>query len=191
MNEKNTNLSESKQEKTWQEILGAKPMFISMPLNTEQQAKAQQDYSIFNRKYLEMLEELFAEDFVSYERAQTDIGACLALDLHPGNVWDYGSQMKALSGSPEEINAMIRLAKAKQWTGIHLSGSEDFKERVFLQAVLSGTYKAHQITGYEPSARAMEIIGLSARIKSSQGTQEPIAKPEEFSTQASAKKLKA
>lgn len=191
MNEKN-NMTKNTQanERTWQEIMDVKPKFLSMPMSTDSQERTRQSRWIFSGEYLEMLKQLFDDEFMSIARTDTEIGMCVALDLHPGAVWDYGSQMKAFSGSAEEINVMIRLAKAKKWPGIHISGSEEFKERVFIHAVLSGAYKPEEITGYEPSARALEIIGMAGLKPSKKSLQKPDAEPEEASNQTPAKKLK-
>lgn len=190
MNEKITNIEEQTQERTWQDLMGHKPRFISMPMSTDAQDKAEQNKDIFTKKYLEMLQQLFDDEFVSIARANTEIGTCLELDFHPGAVWDYGSQMKAMTGSAEEITAMLRLAKAKEWPGIHLSGSDEFKERVFIQAVLSGAYKPAEITGYEPSARAMEIIGMSGIKLTSKTQKNSIETLEQSDAKSPAKKLK-
>ncbi|MBX9960792.1 MAG: MobA/MobL family protein [Burkholderiaceae bacterium] len=190
MNENNIKLDQQTQERTWQDLMGHKPMFISMPMSTDAQDKAEQNKDIFTKKYLEMLQQLFEDEFVSIARANTEIGVCLELDFHPGAVWDYGSQMKAMTGSAEEINAMLRLAKAKEWPGIHLSGSDEFKERVFIQAVLTGAYKPEEITGYEPSARAMEIIAMAGVKPTSKVSQKLAGTPEENGVKSPATKLK-
>ena len=75
-----------------------------------------------------------------------------------GKIYDYGSQIKIASGTDEEIKVAIKLAIEKGWQGLHLTGSDEFKSQVFLEAVLSGAFSAEQITGYKPTKRDLEII---------------------------------
>jgi hypothetical protein len=39
-----------------------------------------------------------------------------------------------------------------------LTGSDEFKSQLFLEAVLSGVFSPEQITGYKPTKRDLEII---------------------------------
>jgi hypothetical protein len=83
----------------------------------------------------------------------------LCLTLNRGAVYDYGAQMRCKSGTDEEIEVLVRLAKEKGWSGIHLTGSDEFKERVFVRAVRTGAFKPEQISGYTPTAEALALIG--------------------------------
>lgn len=135
--------------------------FVSMPVSTDSKDKRDQDQKIFSKAYLAKLDELLDELFVSYSEEETNLGACLHFKLEPGDVLDYGSQMTCSQGNPDEVKAMVQLAKTKGWQGIHLTGSDDFKERMFIHAVLSGAYQEDQIMGYRPSTRALEILELA------------------------------
>jgi len=137
--------------------------FLSMPTSTERHIKDQQESSIFDADYLAELEDLFAQWAMTYDRQETEIGTCLAFNLHPGAVRDYGSQMSCNNGTPDEIKAMVLLAKLKGWKGMHLTGSNDFKEKVFVHAVLTGAYKPEEITGYTPCSRALEIVEMAGK----------------------------
>jgi Large polyvalent protein-associated domain 7 len=67
---------------------------------------------------------------------------------------------------------MILLAKLKGWKGIHLTGTEEFKERAFVNAVLTGAYQPDEITGYTPSTRALEILEMAGKGPSQKKTKE-------------------
>lgn len=66
-----------------------------------------------------------------------------------GRVIDRGDRLTGgRRGSNAEILAMIDLAKAKNWKQIHITGTESFKARAYIEAVRAGL----AIVGYEPSA---------------------------------------
>lgn len=136
--------------------------FVSMPSTTDGKVKRDMDHMIFTRDYLEQLPDELDEYIRAISKEETDIGACVDFKINPsGDVLDYGSQMSCLHGNSDEVKVMVMLAKAKGWEGIHLTGSDEFKEKVFLNAVLSGAYKPEQITGYTPSRSALEILEMA------------------------------
>ncbi|MFZ6754166.1 LPD7 domain-containing protein [Undibacterium sp. Dicai25W] len=93
------------------------------------------------------------------DETETEIGTCFQINLNGGGkIYDYGSQIKIASGTDEEIKVAIKLAIEKGWQGLHLTGSDEFKSQVFLQAVLSGAFRPEQITGYIPSKSDLEVI---------------------------------
>lgn len=115
--------------------------------------------ALFSRTYIPILLEIFEGQCTSIDQIETDIGMCFQLNLAGGGkIYDYGSQIKVGSGSEEEIKVAIRLAQEKGWEGLHLTGSEAFKEQVFLEAVLSGVFRPEQITGYKPGKANLEVI---------------------------------
>jgi hypothetical protein len=73
-------------------------------------------------------------------------------------VYDYGSQLKCETGSRSEIELAVLLAKEKGWKGLKITGDNDFKEAVFMEAVLSGAFKPGEITGYVPTAENLKLI---------------------------------
>jgi hypothetical protein len=96
------------------------------------------------------------------ERYQQEIAAALAarlafVDRQPdriaitlkggGRVDDCGDRLLTKSGRDQEILAAVALAKAKGWTTINLTGTDDFKRRAWLEAARAG----FQVTGYDPS----------------------------------------
>lgn len=96
------------------------------------------------------------------ERYQQEIAAALAarlayVDRQPdriaitlkggGRVDDCGDRLLTKSGRDQEILAAVALAKAKGWTTLNLTGTDDFKRRAWLEASRAGL----QVTGYEPS----------------------------------------
>ena len=103
--------------------------------------------------------EIFASDCKGVDEIETEIGTCFQINLiGGGKIYDYGSQIKIASGTDEEIKVAIKLAVEKGWQGLHLTGSDEFKSQLFLEAVLSGAFSAEQITGYKPTKRDLEII---------------------------------
>jgi hypothetical protein len=103
--------------------------------------------------------EIFADHCTGVDELETEIGTCFQINLNGGGkIYDYGSQIKIVSGTDEEIKVSIKLAVEKGWQGLHLTGSEEFKSQVFLEAVLSGAFRPDQITGYRPSKTDLEVI---------------------------------
>lgn len=65
-----------------------------------------------------------------------------------GRVIDKGDRMAASSrGNGAEVMAMIDLAKTKGWKQIHITGTEAFKARAYVEATRAGL----AVIGYEPS----------------------------------------
>ncbi|MDY7548911.1 hypothetical protein QN379_23150 [Glaciimonas sp. Gout2] len=84
---------------------------------------------------------------------------CFQINLNGGGkIYDYGCQIKIASSTDDEIKVAIKLAVEKGWQRLHLTGSEEFKSQVFLEAVLSGAFRPEQITGYRPSKADLEVI---------------------------------
>ncbi|WP_423680278.1 MobQ family relaxase [Undibacterium sp. WLHG33] len=115
--------------------------------------------AIFARTYIPILLEIFADYCTRVDEIETDIGTCFQINLNSGGkVFDYGSQIKVASGTEEEVKVAIKLAVEKGWQGIHLTGSDEFKSKVFVEAVLSGAFLPEKITGYKPSKTDLEVI---------------------------------
>ncbi len=142
-----------------QEIVQAKKskhLFLN-PTDTKNNRKYRE--AIFARTYIPILLEIFASDCKGVDEIETEIGTCFQINLNGGGkIYDYGSQIKIASGTDEEIKVAIKLAIEKGWQGLHLSGSDEFKSQVFLEAVLSGAFRPEQITGYKPSKSDLEVI---------------------------------
>jgi hypothetical protein len=97
--------------------------------------------AIFARTYIPILLEIFGDYCTGVDEIETDIGTCFQINLNGGGkVYDYGSQVKVANGTDEEVKVAIRLALEKGWQGIHLTGSDEFKSKVFVEAVLSGAF---------------------------------------------------
>ncbi|MCU6433693.1 MobA/MobL family protein [Undibacterium sp. Jales W-56] len=127
------------------------------PTDTKNNKKYRE--AIFSRTYIPILLEIFADHCIGVDELETDIGTCFQINLNGGGkVYDYGSQIKVASGTDEEVKAAIKLAIEKGWQGLHLTGSDEFKSQVFLQAVLSGAFRPELITGYTPSKTDLEVI---------------------------------
>lgn len=115
--------------------------------------------AIFARTYIPILLEIFADHCTGLDEIETEIGTCFQINLNGGGkIYDYGSQIKVASGTDEEIKVAIKLALEKGWQGLHLTGSDEFKSQVFLEAVLSGAFRPEQITGYKPSKSDLAVI---------------------------------
>lgn len=142
-----------------QEIVQAKKskhLFLN-PTDTKNNRKYRD--AIFARTYIPILLEIFAEHCKGVDEVETEIGTCFQINLNGGGqIYDYGSQIKIASGSDEEIKVAIKLAVEKGWQGLHLTGSDEFKSQVFLDAVLSGPFRVENITGYQPTKRDLEVI---------------------------------
>lgn len=89
-------------------------------------------------------------------------GARIKFETQKGTVYDYGNRIVCESGGNGEIDLMLGLAKAKGWNGVHLSGSEDFKQRSFIRAVTLGLFTPEQITGFVPSPELLAKVKQEA-----------------------------
>lgn len=58
------------------------------------------------------------------------------------------------SNSPSVARSMIDVAEARNWTTLRVSGHEDFKRLVWLEASLRG----HKTIGYEPNPGDLELL---------------------------------
>jgi len=140
-----------------------KPLFTSMPADTDNHTRKSYWEKLFDRDYIDRLNEIFSDYWMSIDRMETDNGFCLRLSLNCGAVYDYGAQMQCDSGTDEEIEVLIRLAKEKGWSGIHLNGSSEFKEKVFIRAVRTGAFTPEQITGYTPTPEALVLANQAEK----------------------------
>lgn len=56
--------------------------------------------------------------------------------------------------SPSVARSMVDLAQARDWTGLRVSGAEDFRQRVWLEASVRGV----RAVGYEPKPADRELL---------------------------------
>ncbi|WP_146177560.1 LPD7 domain-containing protein [Glaciimonas sp. PCH181] len=139
----------------WQEVVQAKKSRYLFLNPTDLKSNRKYREAIFARTYIPILLEIFADDCTGVDEIETEIGTCFQINLNGGGkIYDYGSQIKIASGTEEEN----KLAVEKGWPGLHLTGSEEFKSQVFLEAVLSGAFYPEQITGYRLSKADLEVV---------------------------------
>lgn len=67
---------------------------------------------------------------------------------------DKGSSISAQSSDPDDVRAMIGLAKTKNWSKIKVSGSEEFKREAWLAASVQGL----QVAGYKPTQQDIALL---------------------------------
>ncbi len=67
---------------------------------------------------------------------------------------DKGKSISAKSSDPDDIRAMIDLAKAKNWSKIKISGTEEFKREVWLAASMQDI----AVEGYKPSLQDIALL---------------------------------
>jgi hypothetical protein len=67
---------------------------------------------------------------------------------------DKGRSISAKSSDPDDIRAMMDLAKAKNWSKIKISGTEEFKREVWLAASMQGI----AVEGYKPSPQDISLL---------------------------------
>lgn len=137
------------------EVRKRKPMFL-YPTDWENFSQYREDS--WNRQYLPTLQKLFNGVYLSIEALDTEIGFCYRINLPEGAVYDYGAQIKCETGSRSEVELAVKLAKEKGWKGVHITGDDEFKEAVFMEAVLSGAFTPDQITGYTPTEANLDRL---------------------------------
>lgn len=86
--------------------------------------------------------------YVDRQRDQTVITLRGYAGAVAGRVVDKGDRMAtSRRGNDTEILALIDLARTKGWQQIHITGSEAFKARAYIEATRAGL----AVVGYEPS----------------------------------------
>ncbi len=58
------------------------------------------------------------------------------------------------TNSPSVARSMVDLAQARDWKGLRISGAEDFRRMVWLEATVRGV----KVLGYEPNLADLEVL---------------------------------
>lgn len=67
---------------------------------------------------------------------------------------DKGKIISAKTSDADDVRAMIELAKAKKWSKIKISGTDEFKKEVWLAASMQGL----EVGGYTPNAQDIALL---------------------------------
>ena len=67
---------------------------------------------------------------------------------------DKGKSISAKTSDADDIRAMIELAKAKNWSKIRISGTDEFRKEVWIAASMQGL----EVEGYTPSAQDVALL---------------------------------
>ena len=93
--------------------------------------------------------------YVDRQRDQTVITLRGYTGAIAGRVVDKGDRMTtSRRGNDTEILALIALSRTKGFQQIHITGSESFKARAYIEAMRAGL----AVAGYEPSAEIREQL---------------------------------
>ena len=125
---------------------------------TDTQNQQRYWHGLFEKNYVDRLTQLFGDYIAAVDGIQTEIGFAYKISLTDGVVLDYGSQIRCDSTNSYEVHVAVMLAKHKGWAGMHLSGSEAFKEAVYMEAALSGAFTPSQLFGYIPTPTNISVI---------------------------------
>lgn len=111
------------------------------------------------KAYWEQLAELFGYEHLHEKR--NEYGDYILIKVNENAaVFDFGSSVGCAHGNDDEVAAAVALAKAKRWETIEVDGDENFRRKVFFEAVKQG-FTPDQIIGYVPTEdelrEAMEI----------------------------------
>ena len=98
--------------------------------------------------YCFWLSEFFGVPLSDIKYTPLEFGIGYHIKLPTGSIMDCRDYLRCENSTPEEVSALVKLAQAKGWTAIKLSGSESFKQQAFVLAVAQG-FQAANITGYE------------------------------------------
>ena len=94
---------------------------------------------------------------------------------------DKGKSISAKTSEADDIRAMIELAKAKHWSKIKISGTDEFKKEVWLAANMQGL----EVEGYTPSAQDVALLeDIKRRIQNKIEFAEPRVAIDQDKTQA-------
>jgi hypothetical protein len=117
------------------------------PLERKQKYKAK----ILEERYKAEIEDALARRlaYVKAGKGRITIGLQDESGKDVGKLIDTGDRIAASTGSDQEIQAMIDLAKAKGWKNIKFTGSDDFRQRASQAAVDAG----FEIKGYKPKLK--------------------------------------
>lgn len=88
--------------------------------------------------------------WVKAGKDQLTIGLQDANGKEVGRLIDHGDRITAGSGTEEEIQAMIDLARAKGWKNMKFTGSDEFVKRASQSAVDAG----FEIKGFKPTPKS-------------------------------------
>ncbi|QIE24671.1 LPD7 domain-containing protein [Caballeronia sp. SBC2] len=72
---------------------------------------------------------------------------------------DLGPYLVSQHNRPDVVESMVDMVKAKSWERILVSGHEEFRREVWLQATLLGL----QVSGYQPKVADLARLGESRR----------------------------
>lgn len=115
-----------------------------------------------NSAYHYWLADVFSFPAEKVQWVRTSFQNGYRIQLPKGSIIDYGDTMQCESSSAEEIDAIIKLAKAKGWSGIRLSGNESFRKQACVMAIAEG-FLPSAIQGYvptEPDLKMAQQIAL-------------------------------
>ena len=104
------------------------------------------------QSYCHQLAEFFNIPGEQVAWTATDFGCGYRAKLETGSIIDYGDTLRCETSSAMEIDALIKLAKAKGWQVMALRGNESFKQQAFVIAVAQG-FAVNAIEGYTPTAQ--------------------------------------
>lgn len=90
------------------------------------------------------------------------------------------------TNSPSVARSMVDVAQARNWKGLRVSGSEDFRRLVWLEASVRGV----KAVGYEPNAADLDVLRREQQARQSNRI-EPTRQAESQPTASSAEKPSA
>ena len=73
---------------------------------------------------------------------------------------DKGNAISAKTSDADDVRAMIELARAKNWSKIKISGTDEFKKEVWLAASMQGL----AVEGYAPRAQELALLEDTKRL---------------------------
>jgi hypothetical protein len=95
---------------------------------------------------------------------------------------DRGKTIATHNFDADDINSMVELAKAKNWTKIKISGTEEFKKEAWLAASLQGL----EVEGYKPSTQDIALLeDAKRRTQNKIEFAEPTLNPDKLSEKSS------
>ena len=109
-----------------------------------------------NSSYHYWLAAVFSLPVEKVQWVQTSLQPAYRIKLPVGSLIDYGDTIQCESSTAEEIDAIIKLAKAKGWAGIRLSGNESFRQQACVMAIAEG-FAPSAIHGYLPTVSDLKM----------------------------------
>lgn len=98
---------------------------------------------------------------------------------------DKGTRLETRYSSARIVSDLLKIASAREWDGIRVNGSDDFRQKVWLEATLQGI----AVKGYRPSEVDLAQLAQRDRLAMANSVERDAARTQEHTTRGTAPDL--